>query len=335
MKKIFFATMLLCGTMGCTPKTSTSNIETSPKSIPTKTATAQRQTITLNEEFTSEIKAYRENDITPAVSGVRIDEIMVDVGDKVERGELLVKLDPTLYDQQMINVNKLRTDVERLKPVYEAGGISRQTYDDAQSAYELQLEVANNLKKHTELHSPIAGVVTSRNSEVGNLLNNSPILHIAQIDKLKVLVSISEQFFPNVSNGMDVDLTLDIYPDKLFKGHVTLIYPSLDAESRTFMVEVTLPNNEALLRPGMFARSQFNMGSREAIIVPDVAIQKQYGADENYVYIIKDNIAHRRVVKIGRQLGSSIEILSGIEAGEDVAITAFSRLGNGIEVNVK
>ncbi|MFR9565861.1 MAG: biotin/lipoyl-binding protein, partial [Rikenellaceae bacterium] len=121
MKKIFFATMLILGAIGCAPKATNNDTESTPKSVATKVATAQTDVISLDEVFTSEIEAYRENDITPAVSGVRIEEIMVDVGDRVKRGELLVKLDPTLYNQQMINVNKLRSDVERLQPVYEAG----------------------------------------------------------------------------------------------------------------------------------------------------------------------------------------------------------------------
>lgn len=327
--------MLILGAIGCAPKATNNDTESTPKSVATKVATAQTDVISLDEVFTSEIEAYRENDITPAVSGVRIEEIMVDVGDRVKRGELLVKLDPTLYNQQMINVNKLRSDVERLQPVYEAGGISRQAFDDASSAYELQEEIARNLKKHIELRSPISGVVTARNSEAGNLLSTTPILHVAQIDTLKVLVDISEQFFPNVSEGMSIDLTLDIYPEELFSGKVSLMYPTLDAESRTFKVEITLLNKRGLLRPGMFARAHFNMGSRQAITLPDVAIQKQYGTDDNFVYVIENDIAQRRLVKIGRQQGEFIEVTSGVSAGEKVAITAFSRLDNGVEVNVK
>lgn len=85
----------------------------------------------------------------------------------------------------------------------------------------------------------------------------------------------------------------------------------------------------------MFARAIFNMGDKEGVMVPDVAVMKQMGSSERYVYVIKDGKAERRSVKVGRQVGSNVDILSGVEAGEEVAVTGLSKLTDGAEVEVK
>ncbi len=335
MKKLMFvAVAITCVGCGASQeKTAVTAVEEQSKVL-TKSATAEPSTVELKEEFTSEINAFKDVDITPAASGVRIDKITVDVGDKVKKGQLLATLDPTLYEQQIITVKTLKADYERLKAVYEAGGISKQTLDQAKMNYDVQAESARNIKKNIDVISPISGVVTARNSEAGNMFMNQPILHISQIDKLKVLVNIPEQFFPNVKVGMSVDLTSEIYPKEVFEGKVSLIYPALDSQTRTFTVEVTIPNSSERLRPGMYARTTFIMGTKDGIMVPDVAVQKQYGSSENYVFVVKDGVAERRSVIAGRIVGSQTDILSGVALGEEVLVTAFSRISDGSLVEI-
>ncbi|MFI3302215.1 MAG: efflux RND transporter periplasmic adaptor subunit [Rikenellaceae bacterium] len=336
MKKLMFvAVAITCVGCGASQeKSSTATVATEQSKVLTKSAVAEPLSVELTEEFTSEINAFKDVDITPAVSGVRIDKITVDVGDRVKEGQLLATLDPTLYEQQIITVKTLEADYNRLKAVYEAGGISKQTLDQAKMNYDVQAESARNIKKNIEVLAPISGVVTARNSEVGNMFMNQPILHLSQIDKLKVLVNIPEQFFPNVKVGMSVDLTSEIYPGETFKGKVSLIYPALDSQTRTFTVEVTIPNSDERLRPGMYARTTFIMGQKDGVMVPDVAVQKQYGSAENYVFVVKDGKAERRSVVAGRKVGSQIDILSGVALGEEVLVTAFSRLSDGTEIEI-
>lgn len=300
----------------------------------TKTTTAEQKSIFLTEEYTSEVIAYKENDITPAASGVHIDRILVDVGDKVHKGELLITLNPTQYNQARVNLKLLEDNVKRLEPVFKAGGISAQEFDQVKAQYDVQLEVVENLKKNIEVLSPISGVVTARNNEAGDLFTNQPVLHIMQINPLKVVANIPEQFFSSVKRGMEVRLKLDAYPEESFKGQVELIHPSINTTTRTFAVEVRVPNSTERLRPGMFARTFFDMGERSGIVVPDVAIMKQTGSAERYLYVIKEGVAERRRVEVGRQIGQMVEILSGVEQGEQVAVTALSRLENGAKVEI-
>lgn len=301
----------------------------------TRTTPAVKDQVTIREQYTSEVQPYRENDITPAAQGVHIDRILVDVGSRVKQGDLLVTLDPTQYTQQLVNLKNLEADYNRLKPVYEAGGISAQQLDQTRTQLEVQREVVANLKRNIELRSPLTGVVTARNNEAGDLFANAPILHVMQIDPLKVMVNIPEEYYPAVKRGMPVELAVDLYGERSFQGKVSLVYPALDPTTRTFTVEVTVPNGREELRPGMFTRANFDMGQREGVLVPDVAIQKQIGSAERYLYVIKEGVAERRRVVTGRQQGDLVEILSGVEPGEEVAVTALSRLGEGVEVRVE
>ena len=263
------------------------------------------------------------------------DRILVDVGSRVKAGQLLVTLDPTQYNQQRLQYQTALDDYNRLVPVYEAGGISAQQLEQTKAALDVQKEVLDNLKKNIEMRSPIAGVVTARNYEAGNLFTGTPVLHVMQINPLKIIANIQEQYYPAVKLGMPVEIRTDIFPGEVFAGKVSLIYPALDASTRTFTVEVTVPNGNEKLRPGMFARSTFNMGDKEGIMVPDVAVLKQVGSSERYLYVVKDGKAERRSVKVGRQIGSDVDILSGVADGAQIAVTALSRLADGVEVEVK
>ena len=335
MKKIVILCIAAVSFAGCTGKKGVTAVA-EDKGVLTKSAVAEEASVQLTEVFTSEIEPYKENDITPAASGAHIDRIYVEVGDPVREGQLVVTLDPTQYTQQLVQLKTVEDDYNRLLPVYEAGGISTQQIEQAKAQLDVQREVVANLKKNIEVRSPISGVVTARNYESGDLFAQQPILHIMQIDPLKVIANISEQYFPNVKVGMPVKLAVDIFPDEEFTGTVSLIYPALDPTTRTFKVEVKVPNAKRTLRPGMYARTTFDMGSKEGVMVPDVAVQKQVGSAERYLYVIVgDSVAERRSVKVGRQVGDRVDILSGIEAGEPVAVTALSKLFDGAKVDIK
>ena len=335
MKKILMMIAAAAMTAGCTGKRTTASAPEENRVL-TRGVVAEETAVRLIEEFTSEIEPYRENDVTPAASGVHIDRILVEVGDAVREGQLVVSLDPTQYTQQLVQLQTIESDYNRLLPVYEAGGISTQQIEQARAQLDVQREVVANLKKNIEVRSPISGVVTARNYESGDLFAQQPILHIMQIDPLKVIVNISEQFFPQVKVGMPVSLYVEIFPEESFTGRVSLIYPALDAATRTFKVEVTVPNGAGRLRPGMYARTSFDMGGKTGVMVPDVAVQKQVGSAERYVYVIVgDTVAERRSVEVGRQIGDRVDILRGVASGEQVAVTALSKLFDGARVEIK
>ncbi len=302
------------------------------KAVAVKTAVAAGEVIPQNVEFTANIEPWQKNYIIPALQGARINRIFVKVGDRVRKGQLLVEMDPTQYNMAKVQYETAKSDYERVKKVYDAGGISAQTLQQAEAQYLVYKETVDNLAKHVNLYSPIDGVVTDKLEDEGNMFTANPILEVMQMDKLKVQVSVSEQYFANVKVGMPVAVSVDIYPGETFTGNVSLIYPAIDPGTRTFTVEITIPNAHNKLRPGMFARCTINMGDKDGIMIPDLAVQKQVGSNERYVYVIKNGAAERRTVNPGRQIGDRIDILSGVQAGETVAITSFTKLSDGTTV---
>ncbi|MFI3316780.1 MAG: efflux RND transporter periplasmic adaptor subunit [Rikenellaceae bacterium] len=335
MKKVIYCAVALAALTSCGLKQQKTVESTEVKKVATTTQTATAETITIEEVYSSEIKAFKEVMVTPAASGVRIDRILVEVGDKVRQGQLLATLDPTQYNQHMTSLQNLRADFERLESVYNAGGISLQTLDQTRTNLMIQEEVAKNLKTNIEVLSPINGVVTARNTEAGNLFVAQPILNIMQINQLKVTADVPEIYFPDVKLGMPIEITSEVYPGEIFEGKVSLIAPAISADTRTFNVEVTVPNASERLRPGMFARTKFSMRTKDGIMVPDVAVQKQVGTDDRFVYVNKGGVAERRTVTLGRLIGSQYDILSGVAVGEEVVTTAFSRISNGTEIQVQ
>ncbi len=335
MKKVIYCACALAALTSCGFKQQKTVESTEVQKVTTTTSKAVAEVITIDEIYSSEIKAYKEVMVTPAASGVRIDKIFVEVGDKVRQGQLLATLDPTQYYQQMTSLENLRADYNRLESVYKAGGISLQTLEQSKTNLMIQEEVAKNLKTNIEVLSPISGVVTARNTEAGNLFVAQPILNVMQINRLKVMADIPEIYFPDVKVGMPVTISTEVYPGEVFEGKVSLIAPAISSDTRTFSVEVTLPNSSERLRPGMFARATFSMRSKDGIMVPDIAVQKQIGTDDRFVYVNNNGVAERRGVNVGRLVGDKYDILSGVEAGEQVITTAFSRISNGKAIEIK
>ena len=337
MKKSLMFMFMAASLVACnsTSNDKATTTEETVTAITVKTAVAEIHTIDLLETYTSEVMAYKENDITPAAQGLHIDRIHVDVGDNVREGQVIVTLDQTTLKQQELNLATAQDNYDRMVPVHAAGGISDQQLTQMKNTLDLQKEVVENLRKNSTIKSPISGVVTARNFENGDLFASMPILHIMQIDKLKVMANVSEQYFTSVKVGDKVAIEVDIYPGQQFEGQVSRINPALDARTRTFGVEITIQNKSLELRPGMYARAIFNMGQREAIMVPDQAVQKQVGSSERFVYVIENGVADYRFVTDGRRVGNMIEIIDGLETGDEVATTSFARLMSGslVEVN--
>jgi RND family efflux transporter MFP subunit len=319
---------------GCKEKKSAAVEETTP-AVEVKVAAASGETIAREVEFTANIEPWQKNYIVPALQGARINRIYFKVGDRVRKGQLVAEMDPTQYNAAKVQLETAQADYNRVKRVYDAGGISEQTLRQSEAQYLVLKETLDNLARNVKLYSPIDGVVTQKGEEEGNLFTQTPILEIMQMDRLKVRVSISEQYYSNVSVGTPVAISVDILPGESFAGSVSLIYPAIDPATRTFTVEVTIPNPGGRLRPGMFARSVINMGDKQGVMVPDVAVQKQVGSNERFVYVIEGGTAHRRTVTPGRQIGGMVDLEEGVAAGENVATTSFSRLSDGSSVTIK
>ena len=294
----------------------------------------QAESVKHGSEYTGTVEAFKTNNIS-SNSGSRIKQILVNVGSRVSRGQRLVILDDVNIAQQQINLNNIKRELDRAKELVKIGGGTQQAVDQLQAQYDANARAIRTMQENTVLTSPVSGVVTVKNYDAGDLPSGLPILTIEQQQPLKVIVNVNESEYPKVKRGMPVTVTFDTYGDEVFQGQVYLIHPTVDATSRTFEVEVAITNRNDKVRTGMFARVNFNFGSKQSVTVPDRAVQKQVGSGIRYVWVYQGGEVEFREVELGQRLEDRYEVLGGLVPGTQVVISGASRLQDGAKVQIK
>ncbi len=286
-------------------------------------------------EYTATVEAFKTNNIAPSTPN-RIKNILVDVGAKVAKGQRLVVMDDVNIDQVKVQLDNYEREYKRAVQLLEIGSGTQQNVDQLKAQFDATRRQYANLAENTVLVSPISGVVTARNYDPGDMSSSQPILTIEQVKPVKVIINVSESEYPKVRKGMPVDITFDVYPGDTFKGEVYLIHPTIDPQTRTFTVEITIPNGSDKVLPGMFARVILNFGTANRVVVPDRAIVKQTGSGNKYVYIYNPSTSTVKYcrVELGQRLDNAYEVISGVDDGADVAISGQTRLANDAKVEV-
>ena len=337
MKRCFqlvalLAVVLLGSCTGGKDKSAAEKTEENPK---VKLADVTARPVEQIQEYTATVEAEVKNNIAPS-SPVRIDKIFVEVGDHVSKGQKLVQMDAANLKQTKLQLDNQEVEFNRIDELYKVGGASKSEWDAAKMAYDVKKTAYQNLLENTSLLSPISGVVTARNYDSGDMYSGgNPVLTVEKITPVKLLINVSEVYFTKVKKGAPVNVKLDVYGDEAFEGKISLIYPTIDPSTRTFQVEIQLPNQNQKVRPGMFARASLNFGTEENVVVPDLAIVKQAGAGDRYVYVYKDGKVTYNKVELGRRMGAEYELKSGVPNNSQVVIAGQTRLINGTEVEVE
>ncbi len=284
--------------------------------------------------FTATVTAQTTNNISPKMA-MRIDKVVVEVGDHVRKGEVLAKMDTSNLVQVRLQMKNDSLEFVRTDELYKVGGISKSEWDARKLAYSVAKTNYDNLLENTILLSPIDGIVTARNYDNGDMFSmGQPLYVVEQIRPVKLKVNVSEGLYTKIKKGTSVDVQFDVYGDEIFKGKVRLVYPSLDPATRTFPVEVLIDNNDERVRPGMFARVTFFYGVAKHVVVPDLAVVKQTGSGDRYVYTVNDGKVEFKRVELGRRMDTEYEIVSGLNSGDMVVTGGQNRLTNGMEVEV-
>jgi len=324
--------MTACGSKDTTTAT-TGQEKTAPV---VSVVTAHAEDVDVTNTFTSNVEPYVTNNIVSQSAG-RIVSINAEVGQKVRKGQLLAKMDDVNLAKTRMQYINDSTELDRLTQLYNIGAISQADYDMAKLSLNITKKTYNNLAENTYLRSPINGVVTARNYDQGDMYSMAqPIFVVEQIQPVKMLVNISESLFTQVHKGMEFDITVDAYPGEVFKGTVNLLYPTISSATHTFPVEVICTNSDERLRPGMFARVTATFGTNHHIVVPDIAVVKQQGSGEHFVYVLKsDNTVKYTLVELGKRLGNRYEIVSGLNEGDRIVTEGQVRLKDGVSVTVK
>ncbi len=296
--------------------------------------TVKTQEVEQIQEFTATVEANVVNNIAPSMS-LRINDILVEVGDHVRKGQVLAQMDKTNLLQSQTQLENIQLEYDRAFELYKVGGASKQSLDAQKTQLDVAKTAYENLKENTRLVSPIDGIVTARNYDSGDMIGGEPVVTIEQMSPVKLLVNVSESFYTRVKKGMDVNVKVEVYRDEIFQGKVSLIYPTVDPQTRTFPVEIKLPNKDLKVRPGMFARVTMNFGTQNHVVAPDLSIIKQAGSGDRYIYVYKDGKVSYNKVLLGRRMDDKYEIISGVSDGDQVVVAGQSRLTNGAEVSIE
>ena len=298
-------------------------------------AVAKAGTVPQESTYASTVEAYVVNNIMPQ-QGSRIRKINVEVGDYVTKGQVLAEMDRLQLDQLALQIQNDDAEYARIKSLYEDGGLSRSDFEAAELGYKVRKTNYQNVEENTILRSPVTGYVTARNFDVGDMFAMSaPLFTVQQVVPVKLLVGISESEYTKVKKGDVVTLTVDAIPGKTFRGKIDRLYPVIDAATHTFKAEVVVPNQDKVLRPGMYARVTVNFGTRNSVLVPDKALVKQEGTGTRFIYVLQeDGTVKYLPVKPGRHIGTEYEITEGLQDGWKVVIKGQSALRDGVKVNV-
>ncbi len=342
MRKIIAVSMLALLAFSCGNKDKTTETETE-KGKNVKVLTLEKQRIKVQREYTAAINAFDKVYLAPTVPG-RIANVKVEVNDKVQKGQTVVMMDDAPLLQLEVQYKNLEKEMARMDTLIHYESISQQIYDQTQAQYIATKTNYDNLKENTKLLAPFNGVVTNRfyddkeiysgapNTQVGK----SAIVIIEQIEKLKVNLNVSARFFPLVKNGMYATLSTDIYPGQQFAGKVSLVYPTIDPSTRTFTVEITIPNSDLSLRPGMYAKVNLDLDEKEALIVPSSAVLMQEGTSNRFIFIVENDKAKRVAVSLGERFDDKLEIIAEIPVeGKKMVVAGQSKLDNGDLIEVK
>ncbi len=301
---------------------------------PVKVEVIEKQKIAREVMFSTTLLGYETLNVAPSVTG-KIERILVEVGSRVSKGQLLVQMDQNQYNTTKLTFANLGVEMARMEALKETGSISQQAYDQMKLSYDQTEESLDFLKKNTYFTAPFAGVITAKNYEEGELYSGQPILVLTQISTLKAFISVPESYFTLVKKGMTVELSTEVYPNQIFPAVIDIIYPTIDPTTHTFQVQLKIPNSNELLRPGMFARVNLSLGEVDAMIVPYQAVLKLIGSNDRYVFIDDNGVAKRVPVTLGQRFDDKVEILSTeIASGDKLVTVGQARLVNGVKLKI-
>lgn len=293
------------------------------------------QEVSRQIELSTTLQGYEEMNISPSLTGI-IEKIYVEVGDRVRKGDTLVRMDQNQLNTTRLAYANLQIEMNRVEMLLESEAISQQTYDQTKLSFDQTAESLRFLEENTFVLAQYDGVISAKSYEDGELYAGvQPILRLTQINELKAYVNVPETYFPLVKKGMKVNVYSDIYPDKVFPATIEIVYPTIDPASHTFTLKLRIPNSSELIRPGMYVSTVLDLGRTEALVVPYQAVLRLIGSNNRYVFVDEGGVAKRVFVEIGERHDQTIEISSdSLKVGDPIVTTGQAKLVDGVRLNV-
>jgi len=334
--------------------------ETEAVSVPT-VAVVQPQTEPGNDELVlpGNLQAYIESPIFARTNGYLL-RWYKDIGSKVQKGELLAAIDTPEVDQQLYQARANREQIkaalalakisaDRWENLRKTDSVSQQEADQQTSGYQqalANLAAADaNVRRLEELesfknvYSPFSGVLTKRNVDPGALINSGAaagreMFDIAQVDPLRVYVSVPQAYAPNIKAGMKADVTLQEFPGQKFLGTVARTADAIDPATRTLNTEVDVPNKDGKLLPGSYGQVHFATGTSVPRITMPVNAMLFRAEGAQVAVVDQNGTVHLRPIIIGRDYGAKLEILGGLEVADQIIINPSDSLEEGQKVHI-
>ncbi len=331
--------LLLAGALvACGGKSAEKQATTTKKeSEKVKVQTLSNERIAKNLELSATLEGYETMNISPSITG-HIEHIYVEVGSRVQKGSMLVRMDQTQLNTTRINLNSTKVELDRVTSLKASGSISEQVYDQTKAGYDQLVETERFQNENTFVRAQFSGIISAKNYEDGEMYTGAPILTLTQISRLKAIINIPETYFPLVKQGMKVDVRSDIYPEKTFPATIEIVYPTIDPASHTFQAKLNIPNGSEKIRPGMYVKTTLALGQIDAIVVPYQSVLKLTGSNERYVFTNHDGTAHRVAVTLGQRFDDRIEIIpvipGDLKEGDQLVVTGQARLVDGSKLEI-
>ncbi len=310
-----------------------------------------------------DIIAFEDSPVYARVDGY-VRKWTVDIGAKVTAGQLLAEIETPELDQQLnrakalvlqakANAEIARITWQRYLGLLKSAAVSQQDVDNNVAAYEArkadvtaaeaEVDRLTAMKGFQKIYAPFDGIVGARNlakATTGALIDlgsHDPkawLYRIYRMDPVRVYVAVPQNYLPMIRDGLVADVGVREYPERTFRGKVVRNAASLDAASRTMLVEVEAPNPDGILLPGMYSTVQFRLvNPSPPIVVADSSIIVL--ADGPQIAVVdKDDVVRIRKVRLGRDFGRTVEILSGCDEGERIVTTPSDLLKDGAKVRV-
>ena len=327
------ASLVACGGKGGEKAATTTKKEAEK----VKVLTLESERISKTLELSSTLEGYETMNISPSITG-HIEHIYVEVGSRVQKGAMLVRMDQTQLNTTRINLASTKTELDRVTALKATGSVSQQVYDQTKAGYDQLVETERFQNENTFVKAQFAGVISAKNYEDGEMYTGAPILTLTQINRLKAIINIPETYFPKVKQGMKVEVESDIYPGEVFPATIEIVYPTVDPQSHTFQAKLNIPNNSEKIRPGMYVRTRLAVGEVDAIVVPYQSVLKLTGSNDRYVFVNDGGTARRVAVTLGQRFDDRIEVLpiedGAMKAGDQLVVTGQARLVDGDKLEI-
>ena len=310
-----------------------------PEAIPVEVEPVARRPIAASYGNTATLEPRAESQVVAKTSGVAL-EVLVEEGQAVRAGQVLVRLDPDRARlqaaQSAAQVRKLEANFQRARQLESQQMVSANDLD--QLRYDLENARAVNRLANLELSysnvvAPISGVIASRDIKPGNFVQiNSPIFRIVDTARLEATLNVPEREIAKLRPGQTVELTVDALPGRRFTGTVDRVSPVVDTSSGTFRVVAGF-DGDSDLQAGMFSRLAIRYDQREnALVVPRRALLEDGGAPA--VFAVREGKAARVPLELGYSDGGWVEVRKGLDEGDAVVVAGKAALREGTVVQV-